>query len=353
MREEDKVLLIYEIMGFDTSLYVNKYIEELRSSNTFILLCENVAKARNINSYKAQRLVDEFETLDFYQITTLRQFFVLKAKINYLLSNSEDLNYLNPFFYGQGQEEIVRIGDISLLFDQKNYSLNDIILDERYTTKYKISHIKDKYLEWRKEVQEKVIDPLKLLKVKENQIPNLNYRNSNYYLFIFEVIILNFTFIFIPILPSTFILNLYQGNGPIFTQVIFNLIVICLVYIDVCAIIRINILRKKYDSYRIYKKILKKSLNAMNNINYNCEKLYKYILDGVNKKQPLDDQIIKYSLNKDDLNSIAYLFKITSGDITEDSLSDPYSLSVVLGFISMVILCVLLVIGYIIFRGMK
>ena len=66
MREEDKLLLLAEIIGVDTSKYVTKYIEELRSSNVFLELCKNVHRARNVDSYKAQLLIDEFETIDFH-----------------------------------------------------------------------------------------------------------------------------------------------------------------------------------------------------------------------------------------------------------------------------------------------
>ena len=49
MREEDKLLLLAEIIGVDTSKYVTKYIEELRASNVFLELCKNVHRARNVD----------------------------------------------------------------------------------------------------------------------------------------------------------------------------------------------------------------------------------------------------------------------------------------------------------------
>ena len=99
MREEDKLLLLAEIIGVDTSKYVTKYIEELRSSNVFLELCKNVHRARNVDSYKAQLLIDEFETIDFNSVKTLKECFILRARINYLLTTSLESNYINPFFY--------------------------------------------------------------------------------------------------------------------------------------------------------------------------------------------------------------------------------------------------------------
>ena len=68
MREEDKVLLLAEIMGVDTSQYVEKYLDELRGSQIFMRLCNDVREARNSNSYKSQFLIDEFEAIDFSKI---------------------------------------------------------------------------------------------------------------------------------------------------------------------------------------------------------------------------------------------------------------------------------------------
>ena len=97
MREEDKVLLLCEIMGLNTKPYVSKYVEELRNSDIFLKLCENVSKARKNKSFKAQRLIDEFELINFEKIQSLKEFYCLSAKINYLLSNSEAGDYINPF----------------------------------------------------------------------------------------------------------------------------------------------------------------------------------------------------------------------------------------------------------------
>lgn len=352
MREEDKVLLFCEIMGLDTAKYVSKYIEELRSSNVFIKLCENVAKARNINSYKAQRLIDEFEMIDFYKITTLKEYFVLVAKVNFLLANSEEINYLNPFFYTSDRNSINRVGQIAINFDQKDYSIDDMILDERYTTKYKIDYIKEKYLEWRKEVYSKVIDPLKLLVVKENQIPNLNYLNTDYALLIFEVAIINFVFIFGNTIPSQFIASLYRNTcSNSLAQVVFILMFLCLVYIDVMVIIRINQLKKIFDPYRFCRKTLKKSRVIINTINRQCEKLYHYLLLGVTNKQILSESIKKYSLNQDNLYSIAYLFKITSHEIEEKESRDVFTVPLIIGFIVLIVLGTALIVIYILIKG--
>ena len=117
MREEDKLLLLAEIIGVDTSKYVTKYIEELRSSNVFLELCKNVHRARNVDSYKAQLLIDEFETIDFNSVKTLKECFILRARINYLLTTSLESNYINPFFYNEESDLIEKVGEIVVNFD--------------------------------------------------------------------------------------------------------------------------------------------------------------------------------------------------------------------------------------------
>lgn len=351
MREEDKVLLLYEIMGFDASKFVPKYIEELRCSNNFIHLCKNVAKARNINSFRAQRLIDEFTMIDFYQVKTLKQYFILVSKINYLLANSEALSYLNPFFYNKDNDKISEIGQISINFDQKNYSLNDMILDERYTQKYKISYVKDKYLEWRYEVKDKVIEPLKLLMVKQEKIPNLSYRNSDYLIYLIIIAMINFCFLIAPLLPSHFLLSLYRSTCDIkLAQYIFYLMFYDLIFVDACSIIHLRNLKNSIDKYLISRRILKKSHRIINEVDKKCESLYKYILSGVTDNKFLDDNISKYAINTDYLKASDYLFSIMQNEDNDVSKNNVYSISVVIGNIFLIILFICLIFTYVFYR---
>ena len=241
MREEDKVLLLCEIFNVDTTPYIEKYVEELRSSDIFMHLCKNVSEARKVNSYKAQLLIDEFESIDFGNIFSLKEVFVLTAKINYLVSISEAKDYINPFFHDPDNDEIEEVGLIVINFDEKSFTLDDMILDERYTSRYKINHIKHNYLEWRREVVDKVITPLKTLIIQEEKIPRVKLFNSYYVSIIVITIFLNLLFIFTPLFDFTYIRWLYSYQNPdTFIQNTYTVCYFLLMWLDAVLIINIT-----------------------------------------------------------------------------------------------------------------
>ena len=271
MREEDKVLLLSEIMGADMSPYVYKYIEELRCSDVYLKLCENVGKARNVHSFKAQRLIDEFELIDFNKIITLQDFFKVSAKVNYLLDNSEAENYINPFFYNEESDLIDTVGQIAIDFDNRRFTLNDIVLDERYTTRYKVDYIKECYLEWRKEIKEMLISPLQSIVIEPQVVADKKLFDDTFITYFIICIVFNIGFIFAPFVPSQFILSIYDGSCHILVTILFSIINVLLFLIDIYFIVVMNYRLNKTRIYRKAKYTIKNSEKILNKINKKCE----------------------------------------------------------------------------------
>jgi hypothetical protein len=85
-----------------------KYIEELRCSDIYLRLCKNVIEARKLTSYKAQRLVDEFELIDFSKIDSDR---LTDEEYNSLVTAyREAIEKLKVFGYDPNEEAIKAIG---------------------------------------------------------------------------------------------------------------------------------------------------------------------------------------------------------------------------------------------------
>lgn len=345
MREEDKVLLLAEIMGQNTSLYVEKYVEEMRSSEIFLHLCKNVVAARQSNSYKAQRLIDEFESIDFSAISSLRDVFVLEAKIHYLVANSEASDYINPFFYSE-EDHIEKVGEIAVDFDQRRVTLNDMILDERYTSHYKIDHIKECYLDWRKELVEKVYDPLRALMIKKENLPKVAPFDSYFIALFLFMVLANVVFMVGPLLPSHFIRSLYLSTCEnVFAQYVFYFAFFFMILIDFILILivshRIRKERVRFSSMRV----LKRANSILADMDRRCEKLYAYILRGIVENKMLEENLSKYCMKKTDLSAIAYLLRSKKEE--EVSSTIPGVLRV--AFVLFCLLCCILV-GFLLYR---
>lgn len=347
MREEDKLLLLAEIIGVDTSKYVTKYIEELRSSNVFLELCKNVHRARNVDSYKAQLLIDEFETIDFNSVKTLKECFILRARINYLLTTSLESNYINPFFYNEESDLIEKVGEIVVNFDSKKYTLNDMILDERYTTNYKIDYVKDCYLEWRKEVVEKVVNPLIEVHAHEKEIPDVKIFDYKMLLITISLIICNLIFIFLPFVPSNFIKNLYQQNANnLSIQIIFNIYIIVLFINDIILVMVLFLKNKKNGKIIYSKNMIKNSYKIIKKVDKKCELFYAYLLRSLSDNKLLNKNIRKYALDKEQVRSISTLNNLLNKDNKKFDNDIPFIMRL---FLVLLLIIFLILITYFIY----
>lgn len=347
MREEDKLLLLAEIIGVDTSKYVTKYIEELRSSNVFLELCKNVHRARNVDSYKAQLLIDEFETIDFNSVKTLKECFILRARINYLLTTSLESNYINPFFYNEESDLIEKVGEIVVNFDSKKYTLNDMILDERYTTNYKIDYVKDCYLEWRKEVVEKVVNPLIEVHAHEKDIPDVKIFDYKITLIMSGLIICNLVFIFMPFVPSHFIRSLYrQSANNLFIQIMFNIFISLLFINDIILIIVLFFKNKKNGKIIYAKNMIKNSYKIIKKVDKKCELFYAYLLKSLGDNKLLNKNIRKYALNKEQVRSISTLKNLLNKENKQVDEGIPFIMRL---FLVLLLIISLILISYFVY----
>ena len=316
MREEDKVLLLCEIMGIDTKPYVSKYVEELRNSYIFLKLCENVIKARKNKSFKAQRLIDEFELIDFEKIQSLQEFYCLSAKINYLLANSEAEDYINPFFYNE--DNINTVGQISLDFDSQRFSLDDISLDERYTLNYKIDYIKSSYLAWRKEVKDMIINPIKDAAINIDKLPHNVLFDFEFILYLCLIIISNIVFAIGPFINVDVIKPLYDGTCEDNVLVILFYILCALIFaLNIYFIVSINKRLIKTRKYRMARKVISNADKICKDIDRKCESFYEYVMNALTEAKPLTEKVKKFAIDNNYLLCLNYVINKFNKDEIE------------------------------------
>ena len=321
MREEDKVLLLCEIMGINTRPYVYKYVEELRNSDVFLKLCENVIKARKNKSFKAHRLIDEFELINFERIQSLKEFYCLSAKIHYLLANSEAEDYINPFFYNE--DNVDTIGQILIDFDAQRFSLDDISLDERYTLNYKIDYIKNLYLSWRNEVKEMVINPIKDAAINIDKLPSNVLFDFEFVLYLWLIIMSNIMLVIGPFINVDVIKPLYDGtceDGIL--NILFYILCGLIFVFNIYFIVSINKRLIRTRRYRMARKMVSKADKICEDIDRKCEAFYEYVLNALTETKPLTEKVKKIAIDNNYLLSLNYVVnKFNRGEIeTEDDI---------------------------------
>ena len=68
MREEDKVLLLCDLLKVDVTDYLDRYIEELRTSKIYLQVCAQIIKLRKHDYFRNIEIIRRFEVIDFSKI---------------------------------------------------------------------------------------------------------------------------------------------------------------------------------------------------------------------------------------------------------------------------------------------
>lgn len=320
MREEDKVLLFSEIFGVDTSLYVEKYIEELRSSDMFLKLCENIVLLRKKDCLRNRLIIEQFELIDFTKVKTMKDYFKLYAHICFLYDESENVAKINPLFYDKNIDKIEKLGEVNIEFDGRDITLNDMILDERYTMTYKIEAIKQIYLDYRREVKELLIIPFANIMGNQDVIKkDVSYRYKIYAL-LFVGILMNVIMIILPLFPSTLLRTLYSGQLDIpVIRYSFYSVLGTLAILDLALIMMFNVSLYKYRLFLRSYKVVSESYKIMDHIDKKCEDLYKIILKSINERKIIERKLQSVAFDYLEFKNVVYLIKISENYQSQSS----------------------------------
>ncbi len=307
MRNEDKVLLMASIMGVDTSLYIPAYIEDLRNSQIYLLLAKKIQSLRKNKDFRSVDLVIRFEQLNLENIKSFEDYFNSYSEILDILNNALEDKEINPLL----NESDDPLGKVKILFDGKLTTLDDMILDERYTDEYKISTFKEVYLNYHKEVKKTLMRPFVEFLMMEEVIDKNIEEKSKMTLLLLATILGNAIIISLPLFPVDTFRMIYDGTLPSQPVLIYFYIIVGLLFIlDAIMIFFFNVKCKDFRFFLRAYNGLKRNGNLEKKILKKEERFYGLILSHINEKKILTMKVKKVSIVNLEIKNLFYLVSI-------------------------------------------
>lgn len=171
MRQFDKALLLAELFDVDTSRYATLILRDIKENGTYATLMENIEVAKNYESEYTTNFLKQIEEIQFSKISSVKEALLLKANLDYFTKISSPRYYLNPFLFTpfeiKCQEQT--IGDLTLVCQNKEMTINQLIDDESTKSKDKVLALGDAIKKWKEETQRELMIPTKEMLIKSRQ----------------------------------------------------------------------------------------------------------------------------------------------------------------------------------------
>ena len=307
MREEDKVLLICDLLKVDVTAYLDRYIEELRTSKIYLQVCAQIIKLRKHDYFRNIEIIRRFEVIDFSKIKTFLDFEKTYAEILDIALECQKEKMINPLL----SEEKMTLGEVMIPFDGRDITFNDMLLDERYTKTYKINQVKEIYLNYRKEVKTLLISPFVEFLRKEDVIDENIKEKSTIAALLSSVILANIIIIILPLFPVTTLRNIYSGTiDSEVVMVTFYVLIVILFLLDLVSIFFYNVYLNKFRIFIRAYNSLRSEKSIMVKINNKSEAFYYLLLRHIDEIKPLNIPLNKVSLIDVEMKNLLYLIEI-------------------------------------------
>lgn len=177
MRNIDKAILLAEFLKVDVSQYLPDFVSKLLVSPQYLQLQSLMKKLKESKSSIPDELVVAYEKIKINEIDTIQDAMIAYGNINYCLRLVQNGYLINPLLYNPQVKIINQIGDILIDFDGKNKTLNEVITIDGYTNRYKLQAIKSTLEYWKKDLNDKVLDPLYRVNLKTKNLPERHIFN--------------------------------------------------------------------------------------------------------------------------------------------------------------------------------
>lgn len=307
MREEDKVLLLCDLLKVDVTDYLDRYIEELRTSKVYLQVCAQIIKLRKHDYFRNIEIIRRFEVIDFSKIKTFLDFEKTYAEILDIALECQKEKMINPLL----SEEKMTLGEVMIPFDGRDITFNDMLLDERYTKTYKINQVKEIYLNYRKEVKTLLISPFVEFLRKEDVIDENIKEKSTITALLSSVILANIIIIILPLFPVTTLRNIYSGTiDSEIVMVTFYVLIVILFLLDLVSIFFYNVYLNKFRIFIRAYNSLRSEKSIMVKINNKSEAFYSLLLRHIDEIKPLNIPLKKVSLIDVEMKNLLYLIEI-------------------------------------------
>lgn len=295
MKNEDKLLFLSELVGYDVSPFLKNKKEEFLSTGVMIDIEKVLHEEKRSTAFKYQMLLSEYESLKNIDINSIETFIISTGKANNILSSFKNKKYLNPLF--SSYEGDYLLSNITVIFDGKEIFLGDIVLKEDYSDAYKIDCVKYYVINWYKEIKDNFIYPLEKMVVHPRNLPKRKLIPNVKIIYGIILLIINI------LMFITFIINrkpFYNALHNDFSLPYFSIpyIIFCYLIFSADLLFTYSLLRR----YKYVKKYLegqellfKNSYIISKKLDNSSAKLYKDILNCIVNKTELTSEISKYS----------------------------------------------------------
>ena len=301
MDSKMKFYLLAELSGWNCQSYVKDEKKRILESESYVLLKENVRKAKKHLSGKAREIVRSYEKLKI-DPKTVYQSFLTENSVDYLCLHSFPEYYLNPFAVDPDYEgEITSIGELIFECAGEEKPLNEFILDDNISNKIKkeaVSIKLDYYLSDMELIVKKSIAQAK----KEAFNPRRDTISAVLRFLVCAFFVVANVFLMILFIRPFEIFHdfLYQPDPTrLMTYVLYLFPVVVFLY-DLVFVLFQSYRTRLRESFEYARRFLSKNADSvLDSIHDTRDRLFDYICGAINNRMALLGDIKDFSRLKD------------------------------------------------------
>lgn len=171
MNTREKILLLSELFDVDVSRHIQPVLDEIEKSSLYKTLVINVEMASKYQVPYTEQFLKEYEELSINKISSIRDAYIARAKVDYLYYISQPKYFINPIMFNPMEmaTDIMTLGELPCYYHGQEKTLNEIVMSNQITPKEKIKTTTDLVRKWGTDAKETIIDQINLIVNKKNK----------------------------------------------------------------------------------------------------------------------------------------------------------------------------------------
>lgn len=172
MNPREKILLLSEMFDVDVSRHIQPILSEIENSEHYKKLVINVEMASKYQVPYTEKFLKEYDELSINKITSIKDAFIARAKVDYLYQISQPKYFINPIMFNpmEMNTSITMIGELPCYYHNEEMTINDLATSDNISNKDKIKVVNEITKKWAEDAQETIIDKVNLLISKRNRL---------------------------------------------------------------------------------------------------------------------------------------------------------------------------------------
>ncbi len=171
MNTREKILLLSELFDVDVSKHIPPVLNEIEKSSHYKTLVINVEMASKYQVPYTEQFLKEYEDLSINKISSIRDAYIARAKVDYLYYISQPKYFINPIMFNPMEmaTDITTLGELPCYYHGQEKTLNEIVMSNQITPKEKIKTTTDLVRKWGTDAKETIIDQINLIVNKKHK----------------------------------------------------------------------------------------------------------------------------------------------------------------------------------------